>query len=235
MKAMILAGGLGTRLKPITNTIPKCMVRIHDKPLLEYIIKWVSSFDIKEIVINLNINHYPETVTDYFDNGNALGVDIMYSFESELLGTAGSLKNVEDFFDDQPFLVWYGDHLSTINIKRLFLTHRMRKGIGTLAIYKRDDVTESGIVSLDDNDLVTAFKEKPKEDEVFSHLANAGIFVLEPEIFKYIPSNTFYDFSFDVFPKLANRSLYAYRMKPYELFWWVDSEKDLRIVEKTFI
>ena len=234
MKAMILAGGLGTRLRPITKTMPKCMVQVHKKPLLEYIIWWMSSYGIGDIIINLNITHFPQVVMDYFEDGRDFGVKISYSIESEILGTAGGVKKVESFFNNEPFLVWYGDHLSTINLRYLTLTHQIKKGIGTLAIYQRDNVTESGIVDLDKNSLITAFKEKPKEDEVFSHWANAAIFVLEPEIFKYIPTNTYYDFSYNVFPALVNRNLYAYKMKPNELFWWIDSEKDLKYTEKTF-
>ncbi|HKV43316.1 MAG TPA: nucleotidyltransferase family protein [bacterium] len=229
-RAMILAAGWGTRLRPLTDTTPKCMVRIGGRPLLEYTLRWIRQFGVTEIVVNLH--HLPRAVTSYFGDGTAWGLRIRYSVEERPLGTAGGVKRMSRFFG-APFFVWYGDNLSTCLLDRLWASHRAKGGIGTIALYHRRDAVHSGIVGLDRDNRVRRFLEKPKPQEVFTHWVNAGIFVLEPEIVKMIPSRRCLDFGRDVFPDLLARNarLYGYRMSKREKLHWIDRPEDLRRLE----
>src|SRR2546423_7502169 len=143
MKAMILAAGHGTRLRPFTDDVPKCMLPIGGKPILERNIEWLRKYEIKDIVINLN--YLPHAVTEYLGDGSKWGVRITYSLEKEILGTAGGVKQAAWFFDG-PFIVWYGDNLSHCNLARLGQFHRTRGARASIALYHRDDVSQSGIV-----------------------------------------------------------------------------------------
>jgi NDP-sugar pyrophosphorylase family protein len=246
MKAMILAAGQGTRLRPLTERIPKCMVRIGGKPILEHTIEWLRRYGVTEIIINLH--HLPEAIRGYFGDGQKWGVRITYSLEHRPLGTAGGVKNVAWFlvvspvepFDGpfgsaqgRPFFVWYGDNLSTCRLDRLWEFHSVKGGIATIALYYRDDPTPSGIVGLDEDDRIVRFQEKPQPNQVFSHWVSAGIFVLEPQVLEAIPAEGAPDFGRDVFPALlaAGQSLYGYRMSADEGLWWIDTPEDLRRME----
>ena len=230
MKAMILAAGQGTRLHPLTEHIPKCMVPLAGKPLLEYTVEWLRRYGVTELIINLY--HLPHVVMRHFGDGTRWGVKITYSVEKDPLGTAGGIKNVEWFFD-RPFYVWYGDNLSTCDLNRLYRFHRAKGGIATIALHHRDDPTASGIADLDDQDRITWFVEKPRPDQVFSHWASAGILVLEPEVLDAIPDGTPSDFGRDLFPSLLARgeAMYGYRMSQGENLWWIDTPEDLRRVK----
>lgn len=231
MKAMLLAAGQGTRLRPLTERIPKCMVPLSGKPLLEYTIEWLRRYDVTQIIINLY--HLPEAIRGYFGDGQKWGVRITYSLEDKPLGTAGGVKNAAWFFDG-PFFVWYGDNLSTCDLNRLYAFHQARGGIATIALYHRDDPTQSGIVALDKNDRVVRFLEKPEPQEVFSHWVSAGIFVLEPAVLDFIPAEGSPDFGRDVFPAMlaAGQPLYGHRLSEGEDLWWIDTAEDLRQVEE---
>jgi len=231
MKVMILAAGKGIRLRPLTENIPKCMIPIGEKPILEHTIEWLSRFGVKEVMVNLY--HLPEVVKDYFGNGERWGIKIYYSLEEELLGTAGGVKHVEWFFDG-PFIVWYGDNLSHCNLKKLYQFHETKGGLGTLTLHHRDEVSQSGIVKLNDNDRIVLFQEKPRPEEAFSNWANAGIYLLEREVLSYIPSNLSSDFAKDIFPlMLGNKErLYGYRLSEDEGFWWIDRPEDLEKVSR---
>ena len=180
MKAIILAAGKGERLRPLTEQMPKPMISIAGRPILEYNIRLLASHGIREIVINLH--HCPEVVADYFGDGHAWGVSITYSYEPVLLGTAGAVKNVEAFFDDT-FLVMYGDNWSTCDISQLRSFHSKKDGMGSVALFHRDDPTASGIVGLGLGDRICRFLEKPEPHQVFSHWVNAGLLILEPQVF----------------------------------------------------
>lgn len=229
-KAMILAAGRGTRLRPLTDTVPKCMARVAGKPVLEHNIEWVRKFGVTDLVIN--IHHMPEAVKNYFGDGKPWGVRITYSVEQELLGTAGAVKKVANFFD-APFFVWYGDNLSTCRLDRLWEGHLEKGGVAMIALHEREDPTQSGIVGLDENDRVLRFLEKPRPEQVFSHWVSAGIFVLEPQALEAIPSEGASDFGRDVFPILLDggAALYGYRMSKDEGLWWVDTPADLQRVQ----
>lgn len=229
---MILAAGLGTRLRPLTEQTPKCMFKLGGKPVLEYTIEWLRRYGVNEVVINLH--HVPEAVTGYFGDGTRWGMRFTYAIEPVLLGTAGAVKNVACFFGDSPFLVWYGDNLSTCRLDRLWTFHRARGGAATIAVYRRDDVTQSGIVGLDDDAGVTRFLEKPAADQVFSHWVSAGIFIMEPRVLEEIPAGKAVDFGRDVFPALLarNERIHGYRMPADEGLWWIDRPEDLYHLER---
>lgn len=230
-KAMLLAAGLGTRLRPLTDTVPKCMVPVCGKPVLEYNIQWLKKHGVTELIINLH--HLPEVVMDYFGDGRRWGVHITYSLEEQPLGTAGGVKNVAWFFDG-PFFVWYGDNLSTCNLSRLYSFHRAKGGVAAIALYHRDDVAQSGIVGLGEDGHIERFLEKPRPDQVFSRWVNAGIYVLEPAVLDFIPRNGAPDFGRDVFPAMLadGQPLYGYRLSAGEGLWWIDTLEDLRRVEE---
>lgn len=230
MKAMILAAGHGTRLRPFTDGIPKCMLPIGGKPILERNIEWLRKYDVNEIIINLN--YLPHTVTEYFGDGSKWGTKITYSLEKEILGTAGGVRNAAWFFDCQ-FILWYGDNLSHCDLDRLRQFHRAKGGVASIALYHRDDVSQSGIVDVDAEDRIVRFLEKPEADRDFSHWVNAGIYVLEPAVLDFIQAEGTPDFGRDVFPAMIERGdpLYGYRMSDDEGLWWVDTPQDLRRVQ----
>jgi len=230
VKAMLLAAGEGTRLRPLTNTVPKCMMPVGGKAILERTVEWLCHYEVTDLVINLF--HLPHVIRDYFGDGSRWGVHITYSLETAIMGTAGGVKRVSDFFDGT-FLVWYGDNLSTCDLTRLASFHRAKGGLATIALYHRDDVTQSGIVGLGDQDRIIRFLEKPKASEVFSHWINAGIYVLERAVLEFIPAQGAPDFGRDIFPTMlaAGQSLYGYRMSASEGLLWIDTPEDLMRIE----
>ena len=229
-KAILLAAGQGVRLRPLTRTVPKCMVPVAGKPLLEHNVEWLKKYGVTDLVINL---HYlPESVVNHFGDGGRWGVRITYSRETELLGTAGAVKKVADFFDG-PFFVWDGDNLSTCRLDRLWAAHAARGGVVTIALHEREDPTQSGIVGMDEHDRITRFLEKPRPDQVFSHWVSAGIMALDPRVIDSIPGGIAYDFGRDVFPRLLEEgaAIYGYKMTAKEGLWWVDTAGDLERVQ----
>ena len=230
-KAMLLAAGRGTRLKPLTDHIPKCMVPVAGKPVLEHNIAWLRKFGVKELVVN--ICHLPQTVIDYFGDGTQWDVKITYSIEEELLGTAGGVKNVEWFFD-APFFLWYGDNLCTCELGQMWGFHQSKGGIASIALYYRDHPNASGIVGIDGDDRIQRFLEKPRPEQVFSHWVNAGVFILEPEVLEFIPEDGSSDFGHDVLPAIlaSGRSIYGYRLSVDERLWWIDTPEDLNRIQE---
>ncbi len=203
MKAMILAAGEGTRLRPLTLTRPKPMLPIAGKPVLEHSIAWLRAYGVDHIVINLH--HQPAAVTEYFGDGARLGIDLTYSIEPVILGTAGGVKNVARLFDDT-FVIVYGDVLTDFDLKRLVDDHQARPGTNrlTMSLYCVPNPTECGIVALDDAKRIVRFVEKPRREDVFSDLASAGVLVIDPALLDLIPEQTFYDFGHDLFPRLLD-------------------------------
>ena len=231
VRGMMLAAGQGTRLRPLTERIPKCMVRLGGRPLLEYGIRWLGKHGVTELAIN--VHHLPEIVTEYFGDGRQWSVRITYSLEPEPLGTAGGVKRMASFFQG-PFFVWYGDNLSTCRLDHLWEQHTARGGAVTVALHQRDDPTHGGIVALDAQDRITRFLEKPAPGEVFSRWVNAGIYVLEPAVLDRIPAEQAVDFGRDVFPAMLAHgdAMYGYRMSGSERLWWIDRSEDLQRVER---
>ncbi len=206
MKALILAAGKGTRLRDLTRDRPKPMIEIGSGPLLAYLVTWLRSHGIREIAINLH--HCPEAITSYFGDGARFGVEIVYSYESQLLGTAGAAKRLQDFLNDQ-FVVAYGDVYTNLDVGRLMACHADRhrallpdRSAVTLSLYHVANPSECGIVALNDRGEITRFVEKPPREAVFTDLANAGICVVDPAVLDYVPSETPYDFGRHLLPKL---------------------------------
>jgi NDP-sugar pyrophosphorylase family protein len=227
MRAMLLAAGEGQRLRPLTDDRPKPMLPLGGKPLLEHNVRLLAAAGVEDIAINL---HYrPEVIRAHFGDGSAFGVRIRYSEESELLGTSGAVKNLEDFFRGGPFFVVYGDNFTDIRLDRMIEQHVSRGATCSIAVFHREDVTASGIVGIDAGDRIERFKEKPTESEVFSHWVSAGVFIVEPRVLEFIPPGKASDFGRDVLPALlvAGLPLYAYRMTGERLLW-IDSPEDYR-------
>lgn len=213
MKALILAAGEGTRLRPLTLECPKPMLPIGDIPLLAYIVKWLQQHGVYQIAMNLH--HKPQAVVDYFGDGEKHGVSIKYSLEEELLGTAGAAKKLQNFLDTS-FLVIYGDVFTNFDLGRFIRFHYdvrdgstpSARGLAmTLALYRVNNPSECGLIDTDQFGRVTRFVEKPPPDQVFTDLANAGILAMEPGVLDYIPPNTFYDFGHDLLPDLLRRNV----------------------------
>ena len=213
MKAMILAAGRGTRLLPLTSNCPKPMVPIAGRPLLEYSIRLLAQHGFDELALNLH--HLPQTIRDYFGDGRKWDVKLTYSYEEDLLGTAGAVRNLADFFD-QRFLVYYGDHLSNADLTSLWKFHERADALATIGLIWKEDPSASGIVELDASQRVQRFIEKPGANQTFAnYLVNAGIYVLEPEIMQWIQTPPPRDFGYDVFPALlaAQRPVYGHRLE----------------------
>ena len=211
MKAMVLAAGMGTRLKPLTDNIPKCLMPLAGRPLIEWTLNWLRQHGIAECVINL---HYlPEQVEDYVGDGSRWGLKIHYSFEPVLLGTAGAVKRVADFFDE-PFFMIYGDNFSQWNLGELKDCFEQYHPVVAMAVHWREDVTQSGMIEVAEDGHIKRIIEKPKKEEVTSHYVNAGFFFMEPRIFRFISLNQYCDFSYEVFPKLiqSGEKMYAVKM-----------------------
>ncbi|MFA9374075.1 MAG: sugar phosphate nucleotidyltransferase [Poseidonibacter sp.] len=231
MKAMILAAGKGTRVRPITNDTPKPMIPLLQKPVLESIIEHLKTCGIDEIIINTS--YLSSKIENYFGNGSKFGVQIAYSFEGEILedeivskalGSAGGMKKIQDFskFFDDTFVVLCADALIDLDIQKVIALHKEKKALATIAL-KQVPINETnkyGIVQLDENDKILTFQEKPDIKDAISDLANTGIYVFEPEIFDYIPSGKEFDIGGDLLPFLAKQDLGIYGVNiPYE---WVD-------------
>lgn len=194
MRAMVLAAGLGTRLRPLTNEITKPMVPVLDRPVMAHIVDLLDRHGFDEVIANLH--YFPESIERYF--GERLG----YRFESELLGTAGGVRGCADFFGSEPFLVISGDALTDIDLSAFAARHRESGGVATLAVKKVSDTREYGVVLHDRDGRITGFQEKPSPEEALSDLGNCGIYIFEPKIFDYFPDRPFVDWAQDVFPTL---------------------------------
>ena len=205
MKAMVLAAGLGTRLRPLTGSISKPMAPIVNRPVMYHILRLLKHHGITQAVANLH--YHPHAITNYFGKGQKLDIDLRYSLEAELLGTAGGVKKVQKFIGDETFIVISGDALTDIDLGRLIEQHRRAGGIATLALKKVEDPSSFGVVILDKNNRILGFQEKPEPGEELSNLCNCGIYIFEPEVFDHIPKDTFYDYGKQVFPDFVSREI----------------------------
>jgi len=205
VKALILAAGEGQRLRPLTHDRPKPMLPVGARPLLEQIIILLKQHRIADIAINL---HYkPWAIVHTLGRGRRRGVRIYYSFEQRLLGSAGAARRLAWFFKDSPFLVFYGDLYTDMNIGELIAAHQRGNALVTMALYKVDNPTACGIVELNKQGRVMRFVEKPSPAQVFSRLANAGVFVVDPRVLDLIPPEVPFDFGQDLFPRMLSEGL----------------------------
>ena len=199
MKAMVLAAGLGTRLRPLTYEIPKPMVPVLDRPVMAHIVGMLQRQGFDEVVANLH--YFPETIRGYF------GDTIEYRLEEELLGTAGGVRNVADFFGDEEVVVVSGDALTDTDLNGLVERHRTSGGIATLTVKRVEDTREYGVVVHDPEGRIQGFQEKPDPAEALSDLGNCGIYCFSPEIFYFFPDGPFADWAQDVFPALLENDI----------------------------
>jgi mannose-1-phosphate guanylyltransferase/phosphomannomutase len=205
IKAVVLAGGLGTRLYPLTRKTAKCMLPINGKPLLEHIIKYLAGHGFREII--LTVGNKRKQIMDYFGNGAQFGVKLQYSMERKALGTASSFKNVGKLITGTT-LVMQGDTLTNFALGEIISFHKKKKAMATIALTSVQNTKGYGVAMIDKNKRIIRFEEKPASS--FSNLVNSGIYVLEHDILNYIPKNRTFDFSKDLFPLLLKDKLPLY-------------------------
>jgi len=209
-KAVVLAGGLGTRLRPITYLYPKPMVPVRGKPFLEYLICFLKNQGISEFILCL---HYmAEKFSEYFGDGSKFGVAIEYSIEEEPLGTAGAIKKVEDYLNSS-FLVLNGDTYVDLNPQEMLKNHRENKNVGTVALIEMKDPFRYGVVKLSEDRRITSFSEKVSTAMGY---VNAGVYIFEKSILEYIPKNRQVSLEKEVIPHiLCKERIYGFITKGY--------------------
>jgi NDP-sugar pyrophosphorylase family protein len=205
MKAMVLAAGVGSRLDPLTSQIPKPMVPIANKPVMEHILALLKGHQITDIAANLH--HLPDKLTDYFGDGGNFGVKLNYLYEKELSGDAGGVRGCRSFLEDGTFIIIMGDSLTDCDLTAIVAKHKSKKALATIVLKKVDDVSQFGVALTNDQGFITGFQEKPTQEEALSALASTGIYILEPEVFNYIPETGAYGFGRQLFPKLVTSGL----------------------------
>ena len=226
MKAMVLAAGLGTRLRPITNAVPKPMVPVLNRPVMEHIVRLLAGHGFGEAIANLH--WFPETIEGHFGDGSAFGVELTYSREEALLGTSGGVRNAAGFLGDS-FLVISGDALTDIDLGAMRELHESHDGIATLATKRVEDTTQFGVAITGADGRIQGFQEKPDPSEALSDLANCGIYMFRSEVFDFFPSPgmskaagegdppSFADWAMDVFPALLENDVpfYSHEIEAY--------------------
>ncbi len=213
MKAVVLAGGKGTRLRPLTYAIPKPLLPINERPMLEHILLYLKKYGIKDVYITIGYLGYQ--IKNYFNGGKELGLNIKYLEEDKPLGTAGCLNPVRDLIDDT-FILIGGDNLTTLDLGKFIEFHKKSKSIGTVALFKLENKVEYGIYKLNDDSSIKEFLEKP----TYVHLAGTMIFALEPEIFDFIPDkgDGVVNLTDDVIPKVL-KSGKKFSGYPFDGYW----------------
>jgi len=213
MKAIIVSGGKGERLRPLTDTLPKPMIEVAGKPVLEHIINLFKKNGVFDFIIS--VCYLPEKITKYFGNGKNFGVNIEYIYEKENfpLGTAGNISEAKNLINST-FIVTYADILRDLDIADMLKFHKNKKGIATLNTYKREAKNSKSMVFFDKEKKITNFVERPGKKDIHENFvwSNGSFYVFEPEIFDSIPQNTFSDFGKDIFPLLLKerKNLFAY-------------------------
>lgn len=227
MKAVILAGGEGTRLRPLTYLTPKPMVPVLNRPFLEHIITYLRNYRVNDVTLALS--YRPEVIRNYFGDGSNLGIQLHYTVEDNPLGTAGAVKNAERYLDST-FVVLNGDVFTELDIADMLAFHRSKGAKATIALTWVDNPCAFGIVETDSDGRVKRFVEKPSPSQVTTNWINAGIYLLEPEVLKHVPTNAHYTFEKGLFPLLLElgEPVYSYPFRGY----WLDMgtpEKYLRL------
>ncbi len=215
MKAVILVGGEGTRLRPLTCNIPKPMVPVLNKPFLERMIQNIRPYGITEVI--LTMHYLPDRIQDYFGDGKSLGITITYVVEKSPLGTAGAVKNVESHLKET-FFVFNGDVFMDLDLGKMLAYHRERKAQATIALVPVENPSAYGVVVLDQGGRAQQFIEKPPKGSQPSNLINAGCYILEPEVLKYAPAGTPSMFERDLFPLILREGLPVYGL-PSSGYW----------------
>ena len=226
MRAMVLAAGLGTRLRPITFDMPKPMVPVLNRPVMEHILRLLAKHDFTETIANLH--WFPELIEEHFGDGSSCGVSLSYSQEEALLGTSGGVRNVRDFLGDE-FLIISGDALTDLDLTAMRAFHQGHDGVATLATKRVTDTSQFGVAITDSEGRISGFQEKPDPSEALSDLANCGIYMFRKEIFDFFPApgtskaakegdpEGFADWAMDVFPRLLESDVpfYSHEIDAY--------------------
>lgn len=217
MKAIILVGGEGTRLRPLTYSVVKSMVPVLNRPFLEHVLYHLAEHDINEVI--LAMGYKPDSIYTYFKSGPLPSLRITYSLEARPLGTAGAVKLAGEYVNGT-FFVLNGDVFTDIDYTSMLHFHRENRAIATIALTHVEDPTKFGVVETDKDGRVRRFIEKPPPDRITTHWINAGVYILEPEVLDYIPDKEFYMFERGVFPSLLEKGkrVFAYQSTSY----WID-------------
>jgi mannose-1-phosphate guanylyltransferase len=232
MKAMILAAGKGTRVRPLTYEMPKPMVPILGKPVMEYLIEELARHGVDEIMVN--VSHLPDQIEHYFGDGRRWGVNIGYSFEGYInddgeivampVGSAGGIKRIQDFsgFFDDTFVVVCGDALIDLDLTKAVRRHWQSRAVASICVHEvpRSRVPNYGVVVSDRTGRIQSFQEKPSVEEARSNLVNTGIYIFEPEVLNLIPSDQDYDIGGELFPRIVEQGLPFHAI--HEPFNWID-------------
>jgi len=214
-KAFILAGGRGIKMRPYTYEMPKALIPVKGRPILEYTIERLKDSGIREIYIL--VGHLGEKIESHFGDGSSFGVRITYIREKKENGTGAPLQQAKKYLDGSPFLVVYGDTLFDLNIRDFIEFHQQHGGVASMAVTSSDKPYEFGVVRLRGN-IVDSFKEKPEKKKGISHFINSGIFILDPATIDYVPTKGFSMIETDIIPKLVKEEkLYGY---PFSGQWF---------------
>ena len=215
MQAVILAGGLGTRLRPLTETRPKPLIPILERPMIEYTISSLPKEVDKAIIA---VSYMGDELKSYFASRDKSLCEVVVVTEDKPLGTGGAIKNIEKHIDGT-FFAFNGDVICSLKVDKMLEYHRRKRGIGTIALWRVDDVSRYGVVELDEQDRIHQFKEKVPKEKAPSDLINAGAYALEPDIFDYMDHGKVMSIERDVFPCVIKRGIYGFRFHGY----WVDA------------
>ncbi|HYS71651.1 MAG TPA: NDP-sugar synthase [Thermoplasmata archaeon] len=224
MKGVVLAGGEGRRLKPLTQSRPKPLLPVAGRPCVDFVLRSLINSGVRELIITTG--YMSDALVKSIGDGLGYDASILFTFESTPAGTAGSVKRVANFIDET-FVVAMGDVLVDLDVRPLIEFHRRRKAIATIALTEVEDPTEYGIVGLGKDGRIQKFKEKPTREEAFSNLVNAGIYVLEPEVLDLVPDDAPFDFSKNVFPALLAKGLPLFGMRIEGVWVDIGRPKDL--------
>jgi mannose-1-phosphate guanylyltransferase len=217
MKAIILVGGLGTRLRPLTINTPKSLVPILNLPFLEYVLQRLKSYGVNEVVLTLS--HLAPAIEECFGNGSRLGLSVEYVLEPSPLGTAGAVRNAAEVVSET-FIVLNGDIFTELDISSMLAFHKQKKALATIALTPVENPSSYGLVETDKGNRVTKFLEKPGPKEITTNMINAGTYILEPEVLNGIPANKTFSFEKELFPYLLNQGMPFYAFK--DSGYWID-------------
>ncbi|MGZ7108958.1 MAG: DUF4954 family protein [Methanobacterium sp.] len=227
-----MAGGKGTRLRPLTLIRPKPMIPLVNKPIIQYTVDRLKRFGLKDIIMTLN--YMSTNIKNYFKDGTSFGVDIKYSVEKWPIGTGGSVKKAQKYIDDT-FMVVSGDVLTDVDFNDVLKFHKEKGALVTMVLTEIEDPTHFGIAVMDNDNKITEYLEKPAPEDVFSNVANTGIYILEPEIFEFFQEKeekSELDFSKDIFPEVIKKDagIYGYVFNGY----WNDVGRPETFLEATY-
>lgn len=232
IKTIIMAGGKGTRLRPLTLVRPKPMIPLANKPIIEYTVDRLKKFGFNDIIMTLN--YMSTNIKNYFKDGSKFGIDIRYSVEKWPLGTGGSVKKAEKYIDDT-FMVVSGDILTDVDFKDVLRFHKEKGALATIVLTEVEDPSHFGIAVMDKENKIKEYLEKPSPEDVFSNVANTGIYIFEPEIFDFFDGKEGQkevDFSNDIFPEVIRKDagIYGYIFNGY----WNDVGRPETFMQATY-